>query len=85
VTAKEIYRALENNTNSQHRMIVCFREIEDIDQFVEKIKPKFVDTTEEIEKLFDEIRTTLRNTISAENILTYRVLVGTNCIIQKIK
>jgi hypothetical protein len=54
-------------------MIACFREVEDIDQFDAKIKSKFIDTTEETEKLFHDTKTAIRNALSAENILTYRV------------
>jgi hypothetical protein len=80
VTAKEIYQALKNNTNNQQRMIVCFREIEDIDQFDEKISSKFIDTTEETEKLFDETKTAIRDALSTENTFTYRVFKNTLCM-----
>ncbi len=73
VTAKEIYRALKNNEESSQKMAVFFRQIEDIDALDSKIKKKFVDTNDETEKLFNDLKTVIHHSLSQENIFTYSV------------
>ena len=74
MTAKEICQALESNQNRPERVAVFFREIEDIDQFEPESKSKFKDTTDDAtEQLFTELRTTIKQALSPENVFTYQV------------
>ena len=74
MTAKEIYWALKSNESCSQRMIVFFREIEDINDLDVKLKSKLSDTVdEETQHLLDDIKTCIRNALPPENILTYRV------------
>jgi hypothetical protein len=73
VTAKEIYRALKLNENCPQRMIVFFREIEDIDGIDPKIKKKFIDSSDETKTLLNDTKTIIRHALSPENIYTYSV------------
>ncbi len=73
VTAKEIYRALKRNESCPQRMVVFFREIEDIDGMDPDIKKKFIDSNDEGEQLFNDTKTDIRNALSSENIFTYSV------------
>jgi hypothetical protein len=73
VTAKEIYRALKNNESCPQRMVVFFREIEDIDDIDPTIKTKFIDSNEEVEQLFNDTKTDIRRGLPSENIFTYSV------------
>jgi len=73
VTAKEIYRALENNEKSPQRMVIFFREIEDIDEFSLNLKSKFIDINDETEQLFNELKSAIGNQLPPENQFMYRV------------
>ncbi len=73
VTAKEILRALENNTHSPQRMISFFREIEDMDELDLKIKSKLIDTDHETERLLNETKTIIREKLPLENQFNYQV------------
>ncbi len=73
LTAKEIYRALENNEKSPQRMVIFFREIEDIDEFSVNLKSKFIDMNDETEQLFNELKNAIGNQLSPENQFIYRV------------
>lgn len=74
VTADEIYRALSNNENRPQRMVAIFREIEDLDQFEPNLKGKFTDENDPVIKdLLNDIKTTIRNALPKENLLTYKV------------
>lgn len=82
MTAKEIYRALENNKGCSQRMLAFFRVIEDIDSFDAKKLKKFRDTNDnETQQLLTEIGTDIRNALPSENIFTYRVCINAvNCL-----
>lgn len=73
VTAKEIYRALKRNEHQSERMVVFFREIEDIDTMDPTIKKKFIDSNNEAQNLFDQTKTDIRSALSQQNIYTYSV------------
>ena len=73
VTAKEIYRALENNKESSQRMAIFYREIEDIQASSFNLKSKFIDTNSETEELFNDLKNTINNQIPAENQFIYKV------------
>lgn len=73
VTAKEIYQALEMNQDQTERMAVFIRDIEDLPNFDEKLKAKFMDTTDDSESLLKDLKNTLGNALPAENIFEYRV------------
>ncbi|CAF1109225.1 unnamed protein product [Adineta steineri] len=71
VTAQEIYRALKNNINQSRRIICFFRDLIDIDE----LDSKFHDTENESEsqKLLDDIKHLLNQTIHSSDIYTYRL------------
>lgn len=74
VTADEIYRALSNNETRPQRVVAIFREIEDLDQFEPNLQAKFTDENDAmIKNLLDSIKTTIRNALPKENLLTYKV------------
>jgi hypothetical protein len=74
VTAKEIYRALKHNHNRSQRMIVFFREIEDIDNFTSQNKSKFNDINdEETRQLFKDTKSDIQNSLPSDNIFHYQV------------
>lgn len=73
MTAKEIYRALKHNEHQSERMIVFFREIEDIDLLDSTIKKKFIDSNTEAQNLFDQTKMDIRNALSQANVYTYSV------------
>ncbi|CAF4666770.1 unnamed protein product [Rotaria socialis] len=80
-TAKEIYRALQNNEHRQQRMVVFLREIEDIACVEPDLKSKFTDekfnSTEgsnvEAQKFLAELKTYIKSKLSEDNIFTYKV------------
>ncbi|CAF3412898.1 unnamed protein product [Rotaria socialis] len=80
-TAKEIYRALQNNEHRQQRMVVFLREIEDIACVEPDLKSKFTDekfnSTEgsnvEAQKFLAELKTYIKSKLSEHNIFTYKV------------
>jgi len=70
VTAKEIYRALQNNMNQSRRIVCFFREIRDID----KLDSKFYEN--ENQDLLEEIKSLLHRSIHSSDIYTYQVDLG---------
>ena len=69
VTAKEIYRALQNNMNQSRRIVCFFREIRDID----KLDSKFYEN--ENQDLLEEIKSLLHRSIHSSDIYTYQVVL----------
>ena len=60
VTVKGIVRALENNAHDHGRMVIFFRNIENIDELDDRLKSKYIDTDSETELLLNEIKSILR-------------------------
>jgi hypothetical protein len=73
VTAKEIVRALENNAFDPQRMVLFFREIEDIDELDVTLKSKLIDTDDETEILLNQIKSSIQEKLPLENQFHYRV------------
>jgi hypothetical protein len=71
VTAKEIYRALENNLNTSRRIVCFFREIIDIDKLDSKYRE--TENTIESQELLREIKNVLHQSITSSDIYTYQV------------
>ncbi|CAF1086333.1 unnamed protein product [Rotaria sp. Silwood1] len=70
VTAKEIYRALQNNKTSR-RILCFFREIIDIEELDSKFRE--IEDATEAQLLLNEIKNVLHQSLDSMDIRTYRI------------
>lgn len=74
MTAKEIYRALENNRNSSGRIVCFFRELLDVNELDSRYRE--TENSDETSKLLDDMKIHLRQSIASSDIYTYKVSRG---------